>query len=35
MLLIICNQFQKYFLDILLVFLELDSYILNKKHGST
>jgi hypothetical protein len=35
MLLIICNQFQKYFKNIPLVFLELDSYKLNRKHGST
>jgi hypothetical protein len=34
MLLIICNQFQKYFLDVLLVFLELDSHKLNRKDGS-
>jgi hypothetical protein len=33
MLLIICNQFQKYFFNLLLVFLELDSYKLNRKHG--
>jgi hypothetical protein len=35
MLLIICNQFQKYFLDLILVFLELYSYKLNRKHDST
>jgi len=35
MLLIICNQFQKHFLDVILVFLELDSYKLNRKDGST
>jgi len=35
MLLIICNQFQKYFLDVFLVFLELDSYKLYRKYGST